>query len=377
LLWLFFHETFYRTEKVKLKFHRAIEVFISAFQHRKIRELSVVFFVFILVKYFAKRFSSQGLIKLCALLSVLSFFASAWHLGLLWLNIWRILAGFTSAFVTILTPVIILQATPKQHKSRVSGIMYCGVGLIIIASGIAMPYLVKEGASFAWLIIGVTGLLMTMIAWRLLPQPLSTPPSHTPIKIQKEFYVSIPFTLLLVAYMQYGIGVVPHGLFIVQYIANHLHYGNYLGSIAWIFYGTGILICPPAIGSLAHHMGTRVCLVVIYLLAIIALALPLVSNALWVLYLSTFLAGGLGFTIISLTASRLSEIMQGHSYTIWWGYATAAFALTQALAAYLMSSLLTLHDGYPWIFSIGAMAFTIAFILMIINLILKRPLRDV
>jgi len=48
LLWLFFHETFYRTEKVKLKFHRAIEVFISAFQHRKIRELSVVFFVFIL-----------------------------------------------------------------------------------------------------------------------------------------------------------------------------------------------------------------------------------------------------------------------------------------------------------------------------------------
>lgn len=47
-LWLAFHETFYRTEKIKLKFHRAIEIFISAFKHEKIRKLSIMFFIMIL-----------------------------------------------------------------------------------------------------------------------------------------------------------------------------------------------------------------------------------------------------------------------------------------------------------------------------------------
>lgn len=42
-----FKETFYRTEKVKIKFYRALQIFGSAFHHKKIRGLSLVLLVMI------------------------------------------------------------------------------------------------------------------------------------------------------------------------------------------------------------------------------------------------------------------------------------------------------------------------------------------
>jgi len=47
LLWLTFKETSHVTGKIYLKFHRAIQIFISAFQRRTIRYISLVFLVLI------------------------------------------------------------------------------------------------------------------------------------------------------------------------------------------------------------------------------------------------------------------------------------------------------------------------------------------
>ncbi|MDF1796853.1 MAG: MFS transporter [Coxiellaceae bacterium] len=48
ILWFSFDETFNRTGKVHIKLHHAIQIFISAFQHKRIRYLSLVLLVFIL-----------------------------------------------------------------------------------------------------------------------------------------------------------------------------------------------------------------------------------------------------------------------------------------------------------------------------------------
>ncbi len=47
LLWFTFHETFEITGKIKLRLHHAIMIFVSAFQHVKIRHLALVFLVMI------------------------------------------------------------------------------------------------------------------------------------------------------------------------------------------------------------------------------------------------------------------------------------------------------------------------------------------
>lgn len=48
LLWKLFHETLPRTGIIRIRLKHAIDIFISAFQHKKVRALSVVFFVMVL-----------------------------------------------------------------------------------------------------------------------------------------------------------------------------------------------------------------------------------------------------------------------------------------------------------------------------------------
>jgi MFS family permease len=47
LLQLLFSETFLCTQKLQLKLHYAFEIFAAAFKHKKIRELSIIFFIII------------------------------------------------------------------------------------------------------------------------------------------------------------------------------------------------------------------------------------------------------------------------------------------------------------------------------------------
>ncbi len=48
LLWLFFKETFVKTEKLDIRLQHAFNIFISAFKHEKIRMLSIVLLIMIL-----------------------------------------------------------------------------------------------------------------------------------------------------------------------------------------------------------------------------------------------------------------------------------------------------------------------------------------
>lgn len=47
LLWFLFHETFYKTGKVTIKLHHAINIFVSAFRHEKIRTLSFTLLIMV------------------------------------------------------------------------------------------------------------------------------------------------------------------------------------------------------------------------------------------------------------------------------------------------------------------------------------------
>lgn len=47
LLQLFFHETFLMKEKIILKWHRAITIFVSAFRHERVRGLSLIFLMLV------------------------------------------------------------------------------------------------------------------------------------------------------------------------------------------------------------------------------------------------------------------------------------------------------------------------------------------
>lgn len=203
----------------------------------------------VLARHIIKFWHHQRVIYFSAALSIISLFACAWHLGLVWLNIWRLIAGIAAAFMMVLTPSVIFHAVSQQYKGRVGGIMFSGVGFASVCSGIFIPYLVKYTVSIAWLFLGGFSLLAAMVGLGMLPNIRM----HQPNRQMPQEKVKLNFILiaLLFAYMLYGIGGMPQSLFIVGYIANHLHFGNHLGGYAWSLFGFGMLCLSPLLGYLA------------------------------------------------------------------------------------------------------------------------------
>lgn len=308
-----------------------------------------------------KYIKHQTLIYINLLMCVISLAACAWDGGQLWLNTWRFLSGLSGAFLMVLTPAVIYASTPHKRKGLVGGIMFTGIGVGGVFCGLALPSLLTESISLSWLTLATFATLISFITWLLLPKhsiDIKTP--KTTSKTKTSIF-SWPLVLLISAYTLYGIAAVPHSLFIVEYIANYLQHGNHLGGIAWSLFGVGMIIGTLLIGFLSDHLGKHACLLGAYFTAFIALLILLISNHLSAIYVSTFLMGSLYLSLVALTSSRLSELVPTAKYTQWWGYTTGGYAIAQATAGYGMSYLLKFRDGYTSIFSIGALAFLIAF----------------
>lgn len=91
----------------------------------------------------------------------------------------------------------------------------------------------------------------------------------------------------------------------------------------------------------------------------------LLSMRISVVYVSTFLVGGIYIAIVALTSARLTELLDSVHFTTWWGYFTAGFALTQAGSGYLMSYLLQFQNGYFIIFLMATLGFFVGFCLLL------------
>jgi len=94
----------------------------------------------ILAKYCIEQLDSRKIAKLALLGCVLSLFLCALPWGIYWLDVWRLIAGFGGALLMVATPTLIFSTIPPKLKGRVSGLMFSGVGIGILLSGIIVPY---------------------------------------------------------------------------------------------------------------------------------------------------------------------------------------------------------------------------------------------
>ena len=93
-------------------------------------------------------------------------------LGFSWLASWRFggVAGMAGAFIIVLGPATILAATPPPERAKVSGMIFVGVGIGIILSGVVLPGIAARGLVFAWLLLGTAAFALTAVTWRLWPR---------------------------------------------------------------------------------------------------------------------------------------------------------------------------------------------------------------
>lgn len=307
---------------------------------------------------------AAAILRPTMLLATLAFFACAIPVSFLWFFVWRFAAGFAGAVLMVLAAPSVLPHIPAARHGLASGIIFAGVGLGIAASGTVVPLFLRFGLAETWLGLGAMGLVLTLAAWGGWPKErVAALPSLPPGEKRPR-----PAPALIVLYVGYGLcaaGLVPHMVFLVDFVARGLGQGLAVGARYWVVFGIGAMLAPALVGHAADRIGFRLALRLAYVLQAFAVALPLVSQSTAAMLVSSLVIGGFVPGISSLALGRMHELTRDnpHGRRAGWSIATAAFACGQAIAAYGFSFLYAATGGYGWLFGLGAAAFLLALLL--------------
>ena len=308
----------------------------------------------------AARFPAASLLRAMMLLASAAFFACAVPLSFPWFFIWRFAAGLSGGVIMVLAAPTVLPHIDPRRRGLVAGLIFTGVGLGVAASGTLVPLLLRLGLAATWCGLGGISLILTLVAWGGWP-PEPHPPRRAVTGCARPMRRAV--WALLAAYGLNAAGLVPHMVFLVDFIARFLHQGLAVGAGYWVVFGIGAMAGPLLAGALADRVGFRRALRLAFLVQAAAVALPALTSATPWLLVSSAIAGAFTPGIVPLVLGRVHELLPGDpaAQRVVWGRTTMAWALFQAGSAYFYSWLFGQTGGdYPLLFAIGAGALVLA-----------------
>jgi predicted MFS family arabinose efflux permease len=306
-----------------------------------------------------------NVLRALMLVATISFVACAAPVSFLWFFLWRFASGVSGGALMVLAAPTILPHVPPSRRGFASGGIFTGIGLGIAASGTIAPILLRYGLTSAWIGLAVVSLLLTVVAWNGWPERGT--PVHAAHHAQAHPHApTFPARGLRAFYVEYGlnaVGLVPHMMFLVDFVARGLGKGVDAGAQYWVLYGIGAVVGPLACGHLADRAGYGPALRVAWLMQIVAVAIPAIGAGPVGLMISSVVIGAFTPGIVPLALGRVNELLAHHPTSVKaaWSRATTSFAVMQALAAYGLSFVFSASGGgYAVLFVIGAAALALA-----------------
>ena len=283
---------------------------------------------------FLLRASMVALTLSCLACSVpLSF---AWFLG------WRLVSGVAGALIMVLAASTILPHVGATRRGLVGGVIFAGVGLGVAASGTLVPLLLRSGLAACWYGLATLSALLTAASWRNWPRATTREGSDEPIRSSSRGHGSWTTRALVLEYGLVAFALVPHMVFLVDYVARGLGQGIDAGASYWVLYGLGAIVGPLLAGHLADRAGFGPALRLAYLLVALAVVSLALSTATPALVISSLTVGGFTTGIVPLVLGRVHELVphEAARQRAVWARSTTSFAVGQAAGAYGLSYLL-------------------------------------
>lgn len=302
--------------------------------------------------------SAATVLRAMMVLAALSFFACAVPLSFLWFFAWRFIAGLSGgALMVLAAPTVLPRITPSR-RGLASGAIFSGVGLGIAASGTLVPLLMRAGLVETWCGLGIITLALTALAWGGWPDRLA---DMRPIpKIAAAKPTGRGLKALYIEYGLVAVGMVPHMVFLVDFVARGLGEGLETGARYWVLFGLGAAIGPILAGYVADRIGFAAALRLCFIIqATFVAVLAITAGPIW-LTASSIVVGALTPGSVPLVFGRTQELAPPESQKAAWSVATIAFALGQAVAAYGYSFLFARDGSYTLLFELGAAATLLA-----------------
>jgi predicted MFS family arabinose efflux permease len=324
---------------------------------------------------FAARIGAVNALRAMMLLATLSFFASSAPVSFTWFFTWRFLSGLTGGIIMVLAASVILPHTSPARRGIVGGVIFAGVGLGVAASGTLVPLLLQQGLQQSWYGLGVLSALLTLASWWNWPAEAKA--DATPVQHHATHrHVPPAVRALLIQYGLNAVALVPHMVFIVDFVARGLGQGIAAGSRYWVLYGLGAIVGPLITGHLGDRSGFGPALRAAFLIEAAAVLLPTVSTAPLSLIVSSIVVGGFTPGIVPLVLGRIHELVphSAEQQRATWSHATTSFALFQAAAAYGFSWIYAQTGGdYLVLFGLGGAAVVLALAIdLALVLIMRR-----
>lgn len=303
------------------------------------------------------RFTGRPVLRASMLLATLAFFACAEPLGFAWISLWRFAAGLAGGILMVLAAPTVLPHVPAQRHGRVAGAIFAGVGIGIVASGTLVPGLLRWGLVQTWCGLGVCAAILTAAVWR------GWPSAETTTTRQRAGFGSArgAVMLLCVCYGLNAIGLVPHMVFLADFVARGLGLGVSAGGFYWVLFGLGAVTGPLLVGTVADRIGFRPAWRWGLATQALAVAIPAVTTSPAALAVSTIVAGAFVPGSVSLTLGRVQELVDPAARKRAWSWCTTAFAIGQAGGAFALTAAFV-HSGHDYrvLFGLGALALGIA-----------------
>lgn len=310
-------------------------------------------------RWLAARLPLRGVLRAMMLLSSAVFFACATPVSFPWFFAWRFAAGLAGGVLMVLAAPAILPLVPPARRGLASGAIFTGVGLGIAASGTVMLPLLARGVGVAWIGLGGLALLLTALSWPGWPRAAAMPSPPGGGRIDTG---GRALTLLILVYGLNAIGLVPHMVFLVDFVARGLGRGQPQGNAIWVAFGLGAVIGPAVVGALADRVGFRRAMRAGLAVQVVAVALPALTDAMPLLFVSAVIAGVTTPGVVPLALGRIHGLLPPGSLAARaaWSKATTAWAVGQASGAYALSFLFARTHSHAPLFAVGAVVLLLA-----------------
>lgn len=308
----------------------------------------------LLARPMAARLAPALVLRAMMLLATAAFFACAVPLSFAWFFFWRFASGYAGGALMALAAPTILPHVPPARRGVASGAIFTGVGVGIVASGTMVPLLLQAGLAATWCGLGAASLALTLVAWRGWPHGVA-PSATAPGGARRPAKPQLALAALCVEYAINAAGLVPHMVFLVDFVARGLGRGVASGAWYWVAYGAGATVGPLLAGWIADRAGFGRTLRAAYLVQAAAIVLPAFATAPAWLALSSIVVGAITPGVVPLVLGRIHELLpDAGDRRAAWSWATTAFAVGQAGAAYAFSFLFARTGDYALLFLIGA-----------------------
>ncbi|GGC80705.1 YbfB/YjiJ family MFS transporter [Chelatococcus reniformis] len=308
---------------------------------------------------------TAALLRIAMVIAALSFFACAAPAPFTWFLVWRATAGFVGAVLIILAAPFVLPHIAAERRGLAAGMMFVGPGSGIVLAGLVVPELLTVSLTATWIGLGLICAVLVAVAWSGWPAEHRAPPTPTRATDGPGADAAEPALWLLAAvyaiYALSSVGLVPHMLFLVDYVARGLGRGIVVGSYHWALFGLGAMIGPLVAGGMGDRFGFRLTLRLSLLIQATGVGVLALTPHPLALIGSSLLIGAFIPAISVLTLGRIQEITTGATAANAWRVATIGFAVGQAAAAYGLSYIFSATESYRLLYGLGAATILVAF----------------